>query len=87
MLRITNNKAMHPFCIFCKNPLTGKKCMEINTEMIKGGKKRWIYQIHLSCGYKFIKQLYKPTAEDKKIFNLLEKKYKNEMICESLEKE
>ena len=86
-LKIIKTKAKRPFCIFCKKKLIGNRFLEINTNLMKGNKKRWIYQIHLSCGYNFIKQLHKPTAEDKKMFNLLEKRYKKEMIVESLEKE
>jgi len=90
MLKIIKTNTKKPFCIFYKNPLIGNRCIEINVSSFGGGKHRFhnfVYQIHLSCGYNFIKKLNKPSIEEEKMLNLLEKKYTKQMICECLENE
>ena len=73
------------FCIFCKCGLNEKPLVEITYTMPTGRNKEIIYQIHLTCAYKYLKELDNLNNEEIELLNLLSTKYNKQMICESLD--
>lgn len=83
-------KSKDRYCMFCKRELKGEPFCEINTVLMMGCSDdepkgdRFIHQIHLSCGYKFLKKLKNPDSDSKKLIEEIESKYLKELIIDNL---
>ena len=90
-MKITK-KSNNTYCIFCKRVLDGGELFcEIDVPLVdclKSGSKlegkRFIHQIHLSCGYRYLKKLKNPSQGDKKLIREIENKYLKELIIDNL---
>jgi hypothetical protein len=85
------------YCVFCNkkfNKRTGI-FLRLNTidtydyQKIKGKRRLRLsfnFDVHLSCGYKYLEKLTNPKEEEAELYRLLRDNYKKERILDELEK-